>query len=282
MLAGSRIIWKDNATLRDITREMSDLLSNRTTLAFVAAQDRLFIGSDFPFNHRYIGVHTANAAASALSVALWDGTAFNAVAEIQDYTKDVETGLISLAQSGNVLWVPDETKTWSREASTENISDLSTLKIYDKFWARLSWSADLDATTELQYMGHKFSGDDDFRMLYPSLLRPKLWQAFDPAKTDWDDQHVLAAEQVIDALIAREAAYTGDQVLDPSAFRDAACHRAAQIIMNSFGDDWETERRNAEKAFQEALEKKVWGLDRDGDARLKPRETVRTARVIRR
>jgi hypothetical protein len=48
MLRLNRIIRKDASTLVDLSREMSDFLSQMATLDIVAATDKIYIGSDLP------------------------------------------------------------------------------------------------------------------------------------------------------------------------------------------------------------------------------------------
>jgi len=146
-LNSTRIIHKDNSVLRDYSVSLANYLSGTQVIAYVAAEDALYIGSDLPFNHRWVEVSVVSATTSTLSVSLWNGSAWEAAVDVVDETS---VAGVALARSGFVSWVPDRLKTWSFEDTTERVSDLSTLKIYDKYWAKLSYSADLTGTTALK------------------------------------------------------------------------------------------------------------------------------------
>ena len=279
MLMNNRIIVDDNGTLTDVSASLSDIHADTVTLPVAAATSAIYIGSDLPFNHRFIDVNTANSNASALSVELWDGSAFVAAVDEQDQTS---SGGNTLAASDILSWTPKRENSWVREDTTEDIPDLSTLTIYDMYWAKLTWSADLSAGTILNYVGHRFSDDEDLRALYPSLLRSDVLDKFQSGKTDWDIQHVEAAENIIRKLRGKNIIISKNQLLNWEQFSEASKHEVASMAFREFGEDYVEDFNRAKKDFHQALNLKQFEIDRDRDARLDPSERRTTVEYVRR
>lgn len=278
-IAASSVIWDDNGTLKDLSLELSDILSPSKTIDIQSA-DHIYIGTNLPFNHRYFDIKQQNAQAATLTVEIWDGSNWNPVAAVIDDTKN-ENG-IPFAKSGVISWTPDRNKAWSRVASTEDMAALSSLKIYNRYWARLSWSAAFDSDFALNYVGHRFSRDDDFKVQYPALLRGDLIRAFDESKEDWNIQHVMAAEVIVDELLRDRQILGPDQILDWQVFNRASVHKAAGIIMTAFGKEWDVERAAAEKAYNRAMDRRAFNIDQNNNARLEPAEQTTSGLLVRR
>lgn len=263
MLINQRVIWSNNGTLTDISLEMNDLFSLTKTIDLVYNQDYIYVGSDLPFNHRYFQVSSANAVSSAPSVAIWDGSTWNSAVDILDGTA---TSGASMAQSGVLSWTTDQTKSWACESTTENISALSTLKIYDLYWARLAWSASWTGSTALAYMGHRFSTDQLLAGLYPDLNRSSLKTAHTSGKTNWNDQHVLAAETIVAQLRKDRVVSSGSQIFSWEMFQMAATHKVAEIIYASMGEARKDERDYAREQYQSEMNQIVFNnQDKDAD-----------------
>lgn len=278
MIRNNRIIFEDDTTLNDLSLTLNDIHSGNETIAMVAADDYLYIGSDFPFNHRYFKVSTANENASVVSVELYTGSEWDAAVDVLDGTASAGA---TLAQSGIISWVPDRTSGWSRIASTEDIDALSTLKIYDFYWARLKVSADLSATTALSFVGFKFSDDNDLASLYPELNTSSVKTAFSAGKTDWIEQQVFGADIIISDLIKKQRLISANQILNWEKFTLASTHKLATIIFRGLGDDWKDNLEDAEKEYWKAINMFNYEVDKDKDGRLDIREKVTYARVVR-
>lgn len=281
MLVNNRVIHKDNTTLKDLSINVNDLYAGNGLLPFVAAEDKLFIGSDMPFNHRYFCLAVVNDVASVVSVDIWDGSEWRAAVDVLDQTKDINGK--SLAQTGIISWTVDKDYGFGLEDTTEDIPDLSTLKIYNMYWVRLSFSSDLKSTTAISYIGHKFANDSQLEGYYPDLNRTALKTSFKAGKTSWDDQHVLAAEELIRDLRKMKVILSGSQILDFESFNDAAIHKCAEIIMRALGDDYADERESAIQDYKNALDKVYFPVDKDGDGKLDTQErTGYTVGIFRR
>ena len=280
MLINNRIIWEDDATLRDISKQLNDVFANTVTFAYVTADDYLYIGSELPFNHRYFDVgSTPNAVAATVSVSIWDGNAWNAAVDVIDETASAAGA--SLAQDGIIRWATDRYKTWCMEQSTEDIPALSTLKIYNKYWVRLSWSATLTAGTILNYIGHKFSDDTSLGAYYPDLVRSDIIGAYASGKTNWHEQHVLAAEEVVSNLEKRDHIWTPDQIMNPEVLERAAIHKCAAIIMRGFGNDYAQLKANAEVDFKTEMDSIYAQYDSNENGHMDIQEKARIGGLYR-
>jgi predicted HicB family RNase H-like nuclease len=269
MLRLNRIIREVGGVQTDISREMSDYLSDAATLAF-GAGDHLYIGSDLPFNHRWFEVSTVNDQASVVSVSLWQGTSWVSAVDVIDETS---VGGITLARSGNLSWQVDPySPNWLRQNRTADMSSLSTFRIFDMYWVRLTFSGALKASTAVQYMGHKFSGDVELAVEYPALASASLMTAYKAGKTTWDEQSFAAAEYVVQDVRQRGIAKSGNQILDPETFKKASVHRTAQIILNAFGKDQAENVAAAEKAYSKSMDLRIFNVDTNENAILDPRE----------
>lgn len=246
MLINQRVIWSNNGTLTDISLEMNDLFSGTKTIDFVTADDYLYIGSDLPFNHRYFQVGSVNSVSSVASVAIWDGSTWNNAVDVLDQTA---VSGASMGQSGIISWSTDRNESWAREETTENISALSTLKIYDLYWVRIGWSASWTNTTNLTYIGHRFGNDNLLSAIYPDLGRSAVKTGHTSGKTTWNDQQVLASEAIITQLRKDRVVSSASQIYSWEMFQMAGIHKTAEMIFGSFGESKEFEKNLAKEQY---------------------------------
>lgn len=280
MLVNQRIIWKDNTTLKDLSLELNDLVSQNYTIGFVAAQDNLYIGSDLPFNHRYFVVATANDVVSVASVKIWNGNDWVSAVDVLDQTAVAQK---AFGQTGILSWTTERNASWSIEDTTENISDLSTLKIYNMYWVKLTYSVDWKSTTALAYVGHKFAKDEDLGVYgYAELNTTDMKTAYEAGKTTWDHQHVAAAEQIVRYLRKKYIIQSKSQILDWEQFNEAAIHKVAEIIYFSFGEDYEDRRKKAEEKYYAAMNLGIFQVDRNQDGKLDDVEKMKFTGLVRR
>jgi len=267
-IMSSRIIWSDNTVLKDVSTSLNNYKSGTLVLPLVAAEDFIYIGSDFPFNHRYIDVKVANDQTAGINVHLWDANGWKAANDVIDQTS---IGGISLSQSGVLSWVKAEREVWARWDTNnegEQIEGLTGLNILNMYWARLTFTGNLDVLTEIEYLGHKFSDDADLDILYPDLTRTAVKVQFKAAKTDWKLQHIQAAEEIIKDLKNRSIIKSKNQILDWELFTDAAVHKVAEIAFNAFGKDFAEEKAAAAGEYKKELNKAVYNVDLNNNATL--------------
>lgn len=265
MLINNRVIWEDNVTLVDVSKTLNDVFANNVTFAYTAAEDYLYIGSDLPFCHRYFDVRTANAVASVASVEIWDGNAWNAAVDVIDETA---VSGASLGTAGIIRWTLGRTESWNKVETTEDIPALSTIKIYNLYWARISWSASLTGTTAINYVGHSFANDSQLGGYYPDLASSDIISAYQTGKTNWKEQHILAAEELISDLKRKEIITSANQVMNPEIFGTASIHKCAEIIMRGLGRDYQESKAQALKDYAVALNSIPFNVDKNEDGRL--------------
>lgn len=261
----TRVFHSDNGTLTDFTNELHKYRSQTASLTFVAAEDYLYIGNIAPFNHFFVKMATANTASTAMTLEYWGGSTWSAVAELDDQTD-------GLTKDGFVSWVPDRNSGWTRQDTEAKVTGLETLNIYDRYWARVKFDNDLDDPTVIQWLGQKFSDDEDLNAEYPDLVRSNVKTAFETGKVDWEEQHVKAAEIIIQDLIRKKVIYTKNQVLERETYRLASAALVAHIVYNTFGDDFVDQANSARNEYKERMSKSVFDVDLDGDAELDRRE----------
>lgn len=274
MIMSSRIIWSNNGTLVDVSQALGNFKASTQVIDIVALEDYIYIGSDFPFNHRYIDITTANDQSSSISVDLWDGQYWKAANDIIDQSS---VAGVTLAQSGVLSWTKSTRETWSRWDTNnegEQITGLTDVNILNLYWARLTFSADLNALSELNFIGHKFSDDNDLEILYPDLTRTAVMAQFKAGKTNWKLQHIQAAEEIIKDLKKTSLIKSENQILDWELFRDASVHKVAQIAFNAFGKDFFDNRDSAAKLYKLELDKAIYNVDLNNNATLDVEERI--------
>ena len=282
MLKTSRSIFSDNGVLTDISVETNDYKNQTVLIPAVTAEDFLYVASDFPFNHRYIDVSVANTASANLKIEVWDGTNW---AEAHDVIDQTSMAGVPFSQSGHISFRPDTDEGWMREDTNddnETVTGLTTIKIFNMYWARFSWDSTLDVTTAVNFIGHKFSEDDDLEVAYPVLNNAEVLTQFEPGKTNWNPQHFYAAELIIKDLKRRNIILTKNQILEWEFFKDASIHKVAETAYRAFGKDFETERNSARDLYQRALDMSIYLIDENNNAVDDVREHVSRQRFLTR
>jgi len=279
MIDIQRIFWNDDGTEKDLSVELNEWRSGSYTLPFVAADDRLYVACDLPFNHKYIEIDTANDQATSVSVETWYGNQWNAVVDLIDRTA---LSSASLAQSGIIEWKTDRLKGWDRELDSDDVSGVSKVGIYDMYWIRMSFSADLNVNTALKYIGNKFSSDSVLYDYYPDLSNTSLKEAFEAGKTTWDDQHFIASEMVIRDLKKRNIIISQNQILDYEKFKEPTIHKVAEIVYWALGRQFDDNRTKARAYYDEAINLKFFGVDLNRDGNQSDREKSTQTGYLRR
>lgn len=261
MYLGQRVIYE---TL-DLSKELNDWRTGSKVLAY-ETDKYLYVGSDVPFNNLYFDLGTnKNIVAANVHVELWWGNAWTEAVDVIDETM---VGEASLGKSGRISFRPGYNSGWTSLPRTENLFVLSTFQIYNYYWARFSWDADLSVNTEIKSIGQKFSEDGDLFIFYPDLNNLKLMAAHAAGKTDWNPQHFAASEFIIRSLISKNIMWSRGQILDSNKFVEAAVHKTAEIIYGSFGQAYVNNKKAANDAYKSAINMGRFAIDLDGEAAL--------------
>jgi hypothetical protein len=270
MFTGQRIIFDSSGTEKDLSTALNDFRAGVSVVPYLTATDYIYIGSTLPFNHRYFDVTTANDTTSAIKVEIWFANAWHEALDVIDGTES--TSGKSLSGSGIVSWSPNRLKGWDIEQDSNDVSGISKAGIYDMYWIRLSWSANLKSTTAFGFIGHKFSKDDDLVAYYPDMASSSLLTSFETGKTTWDEQHYAAAEIIVRDLQARQAIANANQILQWQDYIEASCHKVAEMVYIGLGRAFDENRKIAREQYDAAMNRKHNGLDLDGDGQLSTAE----------
>lgn len=255
------LFWDDSASsFTDITKQVNTNDSSSASLTFDAG-DKLYIGSYFPINHKYLRVSTANIVPSTVSIEYYGASQWNAVVDTLDYT---DSAGVPLSQSGILQFTPDRDEPWNLVTDSSDESFLTEFAsgpvIYDKYWTRISFSAVV--SFDLQYVGALLANESDLTDEYPHLNQSVLLSSWEAGKTDWFDQRLAASEYVIKDLTKKSVIIERSQVLDVATLQDAAVHKCAVIIMNGLGaKNYVAEIEAAQKMYSLAINIKKYDID---------------------
>ena len=264
----NRIIFSKNGTLQDFSVQLNNYQSGSKEFSYVTGEDYLYIGSRLPFNHIYFKMDNPSISDAVMSIDYWDGTLWKNTVEVIDETNGFK-------QSGHVQFTPSRDCGWCRESTNyagESVDGLESIVIYDLFWVRISFDASLvgqltddevpvSTAPSIKWCGNLFSDDLELAVEYPDLVRIEVLSSFKTAKTDWQEQHVRAAEVLIQDLIDKQIICEKGQILVWREFINAAIHKTAEIIFNSFGDDYRDNSADARKEYNARLSKRIYKVD---------------------
>ena len=174
-----------------------------------------------------------------------------------------------LKNDGRIQWNTDLNKGWDIEQYSKDVTGLpSTSAIYNMYWARLSWDVSLLNTTTISYIGQKFSDDSQLYSFYPDLNNATVMTSFAAGKTDWQEQHYMAAEHIVRDLKKNGIIITRGQIMDYAMLTDASCHKVAEIVYQAFGEPYFEQLKQARASYKEASQVKFFNIDRNGNGRL--------------
>lgn len=273
------MLFNDDGTAYDHSVVLNDYLTGAVTLPYVKGEDYLYIASDMPFNSKYLTVKTANDKAAVISIGIWYNSGWVSVVDIIDQTA---VGGVSLAQSGLVSWKTPRSKGWDVQQDSEDVTGVDAIGIYDRYWVRIQFSADLLSTTALTAIGHKFCSDIELQTFYPELDDSALKLAFKSGKTDWIDQEIAASEGIITELTSRRIIYSPSQILNTELFKMPAIHKTAHLIFWGMGKSHEDDAAQAKMRYESSMNMKNFQVDLDGDANLDTAEQIVTTTFMSR
>lgn len=270
----NRIFYSENGTLHDLSNDLSKYRTGTAVIdSFQFATDYFYIGQRSPFNHFFVKMGTVvNTNTCQMSVDYWDGTDWVSAVEVIDLTN-------ALQNDGFVEFTPNKNKSWMPETTNfdgDVVTGLENVVIYDLYWIRISFNGALDNDLELKFVGQKFSDDDDLASDYPDLIRSSVLTRFEAGKTTWEEQHVRAAEVIEQDLVAKKVIVSKGQILLREEYKLASVHKVAEIVFNSFGDDYIDQRDEARKMYKDRMDKVLYRVDSNADGILDDYEASET------
>jgi len=267
-LQTQRILYDNTSTEADLSVALNDFRTSAETIAADAGH-YIYIASELPFNHRFFLVDTANDQSVDLDVAIWFSNEWVAAVDVIDETA---SGGVTLAQSGILSWKTNRLKGWDREQDSEDVTGVDTVALYNMYWVRIGFSAALNAGTKIKWIGHRFCTDTILFTYYPDLNNTQLMAAFASGKTDWNDQHYMAGEQIVRDLQAKKIAFSSNQILDWKVLEEAGAHRAAAIIYAGMDRAYVDDVKRAEEKYSRAINIKRLNLDQNASGNLETNE----------
>jgi hypothetical protein len=232
-----RVIHSDNGSLTDNSLISQDR-TNAFTLPIVSGEDYLYIGQYYPTNNLYFSLDTANSNSASISIDVWNNEWVSAV----DILDGTSSSGASMAQSGVVQWDIDrDDMGWQQlHDPTNEGSDLgfNSLKIYDLYWLRISFSANLSAGSDVTQVTYRFANDNDLKAKAPDIN--DYLSSWESGKTSWNEQLIEASLQLVyklkgDGIIAHPGNILRfDEINIPCAYK------ALSIIYEGIsGEDYE-------------------------------------------
>lgn len=261
-----RCLLSRNGTITDISKDVVDYKKVTKEITFNTAQDFLYIGAYYPFNSKYFNfVVPFLTTLGSFFVKYWTGTnGWKDAVETIDETD-------GMTKSGFLSWNPDRDHGWSRE-HTEDIDELDSLKIYDLFWTKISFSGVAgDRTCSLDYIGEIFSDDRALGYEFPDLLRTQAMTSFQSGKTDWKDQHAISAKIILDDMRSKKIINFKEQILNRRELELASVSKTAEIIYSSFGQEFQEQKLEAHKEYVSRMNKDIFNIDRSETAQVTER-----------
>lgn len=250
----------------DISAKVNDPLTPAANFAYTTGS-YLYVGSPAPFNNLWFEfvAGALNAVTVVPSVSIWFGNTWVSAVDLIDTTNGM-TG------SGRLSWNTDRLKGWDVEQTSEDVSGITSFKIYWKYWLRLSFDQNFTAGTQLQYIGQNFSTDQDLFAIYPDLNNTSLLDSFESGKTNWKLQHFVAAEEIVRELRAKNIIKNRSEILNWELLKMASIHKVAEIAYRGFGRPYFDQLKQASLDYKSAVNVKFYDLDKSGNGSLEPEE----------
>jgi hypothetical protein len=243
---------------KEITKEISRTDSLSYSMTYLSGE-YIYIASDFPFNHLYIKMGAIkNATPASMTVEYNASSGWNSIVELRDET-------LALSQDGYVEFTPNRDNSWPRLYSSQDVPNTSVI-VYDKYWTRVSFDANLDSPVEISFIGNKFSDDEDLYLEYPVFDDSVFLTAFKAGKSDWEDQCIRASEVIVADLIRKNVIVSAEQILDRKVFTSACVCKTAEMIFTSFGNDYEEQRKLAKSEYASRMDLSRYKVDNNNNA----------------
>ena len=275
-----RVFLSDNGTLTDYTIEARN--SDTIPAELIAGEDYIYIGSWDPMNNFFLEMHTANTNAATMTLEYWSNSEWVEVVDLIDATKSSGN---TLAQTGCVQWIPDRDKLISRvndtTASDATPTELNNIEIYERFWIRLSPTADLSAGTAIKTLFYRFADSAKLYSLDPILSNYLgSWQT---GKANWDEQLMIASEEVVLDLRRRGIIRGSEELINRKELELMTAYKALTIIYSGLGGKDEIQKANdCAKKYHDLAGNMRFTVDVDNDARLNVDErSIQQGRLVR-
>ena len=273
-----RTIWNDNGVMKDFSVESQN--REAYEIAFEAANDFIYVAQYYPFNNVFLELGVVNDQSSVVSVDYFTGNQWTAMVDIVDGTKSAGK---SLGKSGIIQFSPDQFN-WTNVNDPRKLnasSGINSLAIFDMYWIRIKFSANLKATTSIKSLNYAFSSDRLLASIDPEIDNYKnAWGGV--SKTDWIEQILLGSQLVVAEFKSKGLILGNGNILRFDDVCLAATYRTLMIIYAILGKDFADKYANAEKEFKALMDIKRFTFDKNQDGKVQQNEiTLTVAQGVR-
>lgn len=253
-----RVFFKSGSTVSEITKKVNRYKEEAYAMTMTTS-DYLYLSTDFPMNHFFIKLGSVvNLITTDIDIEYWDGREWKSTVHINDYTEAFkQTGFIEFTPDRDFSWAMDDTN----GKGSNDITGLESITVYDQFWIRISVNANLTSAIELEYIGNLFSDDSDLYAEFPIFNSSEFLECFETGKTTWEEQHVKAADLIIQDMIRRNIIISPEQILDRNILMPASVQKVAEIIFNAFGKDYVDQLERARNEFRLRMDLSKFVID---------------------
>lgn len=227
----------------------------------------LYIGQYYPFNNFYLDMSTVNTNASVIQIQYWNSKEWINCVDILDGTK---VSGVTLGRSGVVQFSPDIDSNWTEIRDTskqDSPAHLQGREMYNMYWLRVSFSANLSALTEVRRITYSFTSN---AML--SGVDPEINQYLTPwggsSKLNWDEQIQLASMHLVADLRARGIVLHAGNILRFDDIALACAYRTLAVIYGPLGEAFNGRRAQALEQYEKLLNVKRFTIDVDTNGRV--------------
>lgn len=230
----------------------------------------IYVAQRLPFCSLFAYLSVANANASVLSIDYWNGTEWKAAVDLMDGTS---VGGKTLAKSGMIQWSSDRNYSWSRVSDTSYTggpTELSTLKVYDSYWARLKVSSALSASSALKELTYTFTSSQELKKIDVEV--DSYFGSFASGKTDWVDEIITVSKLVVTDLKSRGLIVAPGQVIELTDIYLPATFKTLELIYSNLGPSYEDKVKSMMHKYAEAMQVKRLTFDADANGQLDTRE----------
>jgi hypothetical protein len=141
------------------------------------------------------------------------------------------------------------------------------------YWLRISFSADLNAATELRRMTYSFSANQKIEE-YDITLKDYITEFQDESessKTNWDDEIITASELVVADMKNRSVIVNRGQVLRFDDVFLPTTYKTLELIYSNLRGDFKEKLSDVRAAYKTAFPAR-FTFDRKGDGRVTMQE----------
>jgi hypothetical protein len=271
-----RILKKDDLGLHDLS------IINQDETNFIdfesESTDSFYIGKYLPFNNFYIDIKKICKENVNINISIWTGRNWEPAADILDGTC---SSLGTFKRSGVIQFFPDKKDKWTSITDTSLYaqSGLSSKKIYDLYWIKISFSDQITEceANKISYLFTTSQQLDNIDVQINSYL-----SAFGTGKTNWNTEIMTASSQIVAELRSRGVIKEEGELLRLSDISHACDYKSLSIIYTSLGVSFTEKRDYYENKYSQLISQKYFTLDQDENGSISTSELNRnTTEMVR-